>query len=316
MNCVVFGGAGFIGSHLVDALVFRGHRVRVFDIPNIEKDNLAKSIDRIEIIQGNFLNVDDVSNALDGMDVAVNFVCSTLPDSSNKNPAYDVESNVIGNIVLLEKALEKGLGKMVFVSSGGAVYGVPEKVPISEHHRTEPLCSYGITKLAVEKYLHLFNRLHGLDYTVLRLGNPYGERQRITGAQGAVAVFLGKIWNDSPIHVWGDGSVARDFMYIEDTVEAFVAVVERDTPSKIYNIGSGQSCSIKNLLELMAEVTGKRPRIEYGQSRKFDVPEIALDVRRAERELEWRPKTSLKDGIAKTWEWIVRTQGRGVDACP
>jgi UDP-glucose 4-epimerase len=309
MNCVVFGGAGFIGSHLVDALVSRKHRVRVFDIPNIEKNNLEKSIGQIEILQGDFQNVKDVSDALEGMDVAINFVYSTLPDSSNKNPAYDVESNVIGNIVLLEKALEKGVGKMVFVSSGGAVYGIPEKVPVSEDHRTDPLCSYGITKLAVEKYLQLFKYLHGLDYTVLRLGNPYGERQRIMGVQGAVAVFLGKIWNDSPIEIWGDGSVARDFMYIKDTVEAFVRVVEGDAQSDIYNIGSGESCSINRLLDLMTEVTGKKPRIEYKPSRKFDVPEIALDIRRAENELGWKPETFLEEGLAKTWDWIVRTLG-------
>ncbi len=309
MNCVVFGGAGFLGSHLVDALVVRGHRVRVFDIPNIEKENLAKSIGRIEIVQGNFQNVKDVSLALEGMDVAVNFVCSTLPDSSNKNPAYDVESNVIGNIVLLEKALETGLGKMVFVSSGGAVYGVPEKIPVSEDHRTEPLCSYGITKLAVEKYLRLFKYLHGLDYTVLRLGNPYGERQRTKGAQGAVAVFLGKIFNDSTIEIWGDGSVSRDFMYIEDTVDAFVRVVEEKAPSNVYNIGSGKSCSINRLLELMAQVTGRKPRIEYRPSRKFDIPEIALDIRRAEKELGWKPRMSLEEGISKTWEWIATMLG-------
>ena len=309
MNCVVFGGAGFLGSHLVDSLVVRGHRVRVFDIPNIEKENLARSMERIEIVQGNFQNVKDVSLALEGMDVAVNFVCSTLPDSSNKNPAYDVESNVIGNIVLLEKALETGLGKMVFVSSGGAVYGVPEKIPVSEDHRTEPLCSYGITKLAVEKYLRLFKYLHGLDYTVLRLGNPYGERQRIKGVQGAVAVFLGKIFNDSTIEIWGDGSVSRDFMYIEDTVDAFVRVIEENPPSNVYNIGSGKSCSINRLLELMAQVTGRKPRIEYRPSRKFDIPEIALDIRRAEKELGWKPRMSLEEGISKTWEWIAKMLG-------
>lgn len=308
MNCVVLGGAGFLGSHLVDALVERGHGVRVFDIPNIEKDNLAECIDRIELRQGDFQNVKDVSEALDGMDVVVNFVYSTLPDSSNKNPVYDVESNLIGNIVLLEKALEKGVRKVVFVSSGGAIYGVPEIIPVPEDHKTEPLCSYGITKLAVEKYLYLFKNLHDLNYAVLRLGNPYGERQRVKGVQGAVAVFLGKIWNNSPIEIWGDGSVARDFIYIEDTVKAFLKVVEKETPSNVYNIGSGKSCSINELLYLMSRVTGRKPKIEYKPSRKFDIPEIALDIRKARRELDWSPETSLEDGIARTWEWISRMQ--------
>ncbi len=305
MNCLILGGAGFIGSHLTDALVEKGHYVRIFDRPNIDKSNLEKSIDHIEIITGDFTNVKDVSEALYGIDVVVNLVCTTLPGSSNENPLYDVESNVKANIVFLEKALEKRIKKIVFASSGGTIYGIPEKIPVTEDHRTDPLCSYGITKLAVEKYLYLFNYLYNLDYTILRLSNPYGERQKISATQGVVAVFLGNVLFDLPVNVWGDGSVARDFIYVKDMIKAFVYAIEKKTPSKIYNIGTGEACSIKRLLHVISTVTGKNPIIVYKPSRNLDVPEIALDIKRAASELNWRPEVILELGIKKTWEWLL-----------
>ena len=136
-----------------------------------------------------------------------------------------------------------------------------------------------------------------------------GNGRELEACRARVAVFLGKIWSDSTIEIWGDGTVARDFMYIKDTVDAFVRVVEKTPPSSVYNIGSGKSCSINRLLELMAEVTGKKPRVVYRPSRKFDVPEIALDIRKAEKEIGWKPETSLEEGIAKTWDWIARMLG-------
>jgi UDP-glucose 4-epimerase len=177
---------------------------------------------------------------------------------------------------------------------------------LTKTHRTDPLCSYGITKLAVEKYLHLFYHLYDLDYTILRLGNPYGERQKINGVQGAVAVFLGKVLKDLPIHVWGDGCVARDFIYVKDMIKAFVKVIENRTPSKLYNIGSGRSLTIKRLLEVIASVTGKDPKVVYEANRALDVPEIALDIKRANDELGWKPEKSIESGIKLTWEWLKR----------
>jgi UDP-glucose 4-epimerase len=304
MKCLILGGAGFIGSHILDALIERGHQLRVFDRPNINMSNLSRHIDHIEVYHGDFNNVRDIIATLHGIDVAVNLICTTLPGSSNDNPIYDVESNIKGNIFLLETALKMGVKKVVFASSGGTVYGIPKKLPVSETHPTDPLCSYGITKLTVEKYLHLFYHLYGLDYTVLRLGNPYGERQKIDGVQGAVAVFLGKVLKNLPIHIWGDGSVARDFIYVRDMVGAFVNVIENQTPSKIYNIGSGQSCTIRHLLEVIASVTEKKPIVVFENHRNLDVPEIALDIGKAGNEMGWRPVSSLESGIRATWKWL------------
>ena len=245
MNCLVLGGAGFIGSNIVAGLVGRGHKVRVLDLPNIDLHNLMECANSIEVMAGNFTNIHDISAALKGIDVVVHLVCSTMPGPSNENPIYDVETNVLGTLNLLEAALQERVKRIIFASSGGTVYGIPEKLPIPETHPTNPICSYGITKLTIERYLALFSHLYDLDYTVLRLGNAYGKGQRTDNVQGAVAVFLGKTLADQIITVWGNGSVVRDYLYIDDLVAAFLKVIESKTMSRIYNIAGGHKYSHK-----------------------------------------------------------------------
>lgn len=308
MHCLVLGGAGFMGSHIVDALVARGHIVRIFDLPNISTLNLKQSIDSVEILGGDFSNVNDISRALEDIDVVVHLVCTTLPGPSNENPAYDVESNVIGTLNLLKQAVAEGVKKIIFSSSGGTVYGIPRLVPIPETHETNPVCSYGITKLAIEKYLALFHHLHNLDYTVLRLANPYGERQRIDSVQGAVAVFLGETLLRQPITIWGDGSAARDYFYIGDLVNAFIAVIESDPPSKIYNIAGGRARSLNDILSVIRKVTGLQPVVQYTPGRRLDVPVNCLDIQLAKKELGWQPEISWEEGIARTWEWLKKSK--------
>jgi UDP-glucose 4-epimerase len=306
MKVVILGGAGFIGSHLVDELTAADHEVRVFDVPNMNRTYLRRHENRIDIVGGDFLNATDISRATAGMDAVIHLVCTTLPGPSNENPVYDVTSNVVGTIRLLETALKNGVKKIIFASSGGTVYGIPEILPIPETHPTNPLCSYGITKLAVEKYLSLFDHLHGLRSVVLRLANPYGERQRTDGVQGAVAVFLGKLKSKTAITIWGDGSVARDYFYIRDLTDAFRRAVEISPPRPAYNIGSGVAVTLRELLSVIGEVTGKTPDVRFQPGRKLDVPVNAIDITSARRDLGWRPRTSLRQGIARTWEWLNR----------
>jgi UDP-glucose 4-epimerase len=304
MNVLVMGGAGFIGSHIIDALVSKGHSVKIFDLPNIGKHNLLQCLDSVEIIEGDFSNIHELSHALTGVDVVIHLICTTVPGSSNENPVYDVDTNVIGTLNLLDEALRKGVKKIIFASSGGTVYGIPKHLPIPETHPTDPICSYGISKLTIEKYLALYQRLYGLDYTVLRLGNPYGERQRISGIQGAIAVFLGNLLFDRPVTIWGDGSVSRDYFHISDLVSAVMCVIEKSHSSKIFNIAGGDAYSLNEILVLMHEVTGKKPEIRYTPVRALDVPMSCLDISLAQRELGWKPLVSLKEGIAKSWEWL------------
>jgi len=305
MNCLVLGGAGFIGSNIVAGLVGRGHKVRVLDLPSIDLHNLKECANSIEVMAGNFTNNHDISAALKGIDIVVHLVCSTMPGPSNENPIYDVETNVLSTLNLLEAALRERVKKIIFASSGGTVYGIPEKLPISETHPTNPICSYGITKLTIERYLSLFNHLYDLDYTVLRLGNAYGKGQRTDNVQGAVAVFLGQILNDEIITVWGDGSVVRDYLYIDDLVAAFLKVIENKTMSRIYNIAGGRRYSINEVLEIIRDTTGKKLRVEYASGRRLDVPVNYLDISRAGREIDWHPKTSLNEGIGRFWKWLT-----------
>jgi UDP-glucose 4-epimerase len=307
LRCLVLGGAGFIGSHLVDALVLRGHQVRIFDVPNISTHNLERSLAAVEVVSGDFNNRQDLVGAMKGMDIIFHLVGSTLPGPSNENPAYDVESNVIGTLHLLEGAVQSKIRKIIFASSGGTVYGIPRCLPIPESHPTDPRCSYGITKLAIEKYLALYETLHRLDYTILRPGNPFGERQRINNVQGAVAVFLGRTLLGQPITIWGDGSAARDYFYISDLVAAFMSVAETSPPSRIYNIGSGHAHCLNDILTVIRKVTGLNPEVKYAPGRKLDVPMNCLDIRLAKKELGWQPEVSWEEGIERTWEWLKKS---------
>ncbi len=304
MRFLVLGGAGFLGSHITDALVARRHEVRVFDLPKVSTQNLSQCLNLIELLGGDFNNAIDLSRALENVDVIVHLIGTTLPEPSNDNPAYDVDTNVIATLKLLDLAAKNGVKKIIFASSGGTVYGIPQSLPISESHPTNPICSYGITKLTIEKYLALYRRLHDLDYAILRLGNPFGERQRTANVQGAVAVFLGKVYQNKPITVWGDGSAARDFFYISDLVDAFMRVIETDTKTNIFNIASGQAHSINEILSILREVTGRHITVTYTQGRKFDVPANCLDISRAKQELGWKPQVSLREGIGRTWDWL------------
>jgi UDP-glucose 4-epimerase len=296
-TCLVLGGAGFIGSHLADALAQAGHRVRAFDRPHV--DSLAPLAKRggCEIFTGDFLNPQDLERALPGSEIVFHLISTTLPQTSNENPVYDVETNLLGTLRLLELCRRERVRKIVFVSSGGTVYGVPRAVPVAESHPTQPTCAYGIHKLAVEKYLHLEHLLHGLDYCVLRPANLYGERQRPDVALGAVTVFLDRALRAEPIRIWGDGSIVRDYVYVGDAVGALVKAMAHAGEEKIFNIGSGAGTSLNDLVKLIEGVIGRRVAVEHTPRRAFDVPVSVLDSSLAQRVLGWSATTPLETGI-------------------
>ena len=304
MNYLILGGGGFIGSHIAETLIGKGNKVRIFERVNINTFNLNSILSDVELITGDFQIESDLSRALQGIDIVFHLISTTLPKTSNDNPFYDVESNVLPTINLLNLALRHGVKKIVFFSSGGTIYGPSAKCPILENSSTSPLCSYGITKLTIEKYLYLYHHLHGLEYVVLRVANPFGERQSTNSGQGVIAAFLWKILKGEPITVWGDGTSTRDYIYISDLVSAAMCAIESTLPSRIYNIGSGVPISINELLKVMEKVTGLIPRINYTQSRKFDVDVNYLNISLALKELSWMPKLTLDQGLDRTWSWI------------
>jgi UDP-glucose 4-epimerase len=305
-RCLILGGKGFIGSHLVEAILLAGMSVRVFDKVGVQSLIPPRLSHQIEMFEGDFADPICLKTALDGCDICFHLISTTIPKTSNDAPGYDVQSNVLSTINLLEQARKTNLPKIVFLSSGGTVYGIPKYLPLNETHPTDPLCSYGITKLAIEKYLELYRSLYGIDYTVLRVSNPYGERQRLIASQGAVAVFLGRALNNEKIVIWGDGSVARDYIYIGDVINSLVNVMNYSGKEHIFNIGSGVSTTLLELTAAIESVVGKKLDLGFMPARSIDVPINVLDIKRAKSELGWTPKVKLNDGLLIMKKWITK----------
>lgn len=303
MKCLVLGGGGFIGSHIVDGLLERGDAVRIFERPRVPRYRAFSPSEAVEWIEGDFQSASMVEEAVDGCDVVVHLVSTTLPKNSNEDPVFDVQSNVVATLRLLRAACSANARKLVFISSGGTVYGVPRMVPIPESHPTEPLVSYAIAKLAIEKYLELFRAQHGLDYVVLRVANPYGERQRTETAQGAVAVFLDRALRREPIEIWGDGTAIRDFLHVSDVARAFLRAIDYAGEPRVFNIGSGTGCSVNDLLDAIEPLVGYRIERRYLPARAFDVARNVLDITRARSVLGWEPHVSLDNGLRRTLAW-------------
>lgn len=305
MKALILGGGGFIGSHLGAALLKDGHFVRVLERPYRDRTAVAPKDARLEWREGDFGNAQDVGRALDGVDTVFHLISTTQPQSSNDDPAFDVQSNLLPTLALLDQLRGRAGVRLIFVSSGGTVYGVPRQTPIPETHATDPTCSYGIVKLAIEKYLALYRILHGLDYRILRLANPYGPGQEANRAQGVVGTFLSRVTHGEPIEVWGDGSVVRDYLYIGDTVTALLRAADYRGEARIFNIGSGSGHSVREILAAVEAVTGARADVRYAPGRKFDVPVSILDISRARAELGWSPAIGLPEGLRLTYAAIT-----------
>lgn len=301
-RCLVLGGAGFIGSHVADALQQRGHIVHILDKkPSPWWQAPAKSV----CFWGDWNNPSILQSALQGCDTVIHLIGTSLPATSNQDIPADVQANLTPTLQLLEVCRINKIKRVVFASSGGTVYGLPKHIPITEDHPTQPLNSYGIVKLTIENYLRLYHHLHDLGYVILRGANPYGERQNPYQSQGAVGVFLGRLARGEPITIWGDGSVVRDYFHVRDMAHAFVLATEASLNAGLFNIGSGQGMSLTNLLTQIAIVTGRQPQVTYAPARVVDVPVNVLAVDHARTQLGWQPKIDLTTGLRQTWQWIV-----------
>lgn len=305
-KCLILGGGGFIGSHLTDALLESDYEVVIFDKLNFSRKNIQHNLGKVKILEGDFNNEVDLKNALVGIDIAFHLVSSTLPANSNENPIYDVETNLISSLRFLNEAFINNISKIIFISSGGTVYGIPERLPIKEYHPRKPICSYGIIKKTIEDYLYMFGKLYGQDYNVFRLANPYGERQNPDVAQGVIPVFLKKILKNETIEIWGDGKVERDYIYIKDAVSALIKSLSTETNEKIFNLGSGTGYSLNEILEIMKKVSGKNAKIVYKEKRNIDVPINILDNKLISEKLNWKPETDIETGIKRTYEYLKK----------
>jgi UDP-glucose 4-epimerase len=301
MRVLVLGGSGFLGSHIVDAFHSSGHDVTVFDR---HPERFRSQLSGIHFCQAEFGNRGELQAVLSkGFDIVIHLISSTLPQSSNEDPIFDVQSNLVESIALFELCVKYSVRKVVYFSSGGTVYGIPESIPVTERHSTQPLCSYGITKRAIEDYLYLFQSLYGLQYDVLRVANPYGVRQDPFRMQGVISIFLYKYLNDEEITIWGDGSIVRDYVSAVDVARACL-LSAHSKKSGTFNVGSGVGLSLIDLLEILADVVGSKPNVKFLPSRNLDVPKIVLDCSHIYNELAWKPKTVLSEEILEMSKWI------------
>ncbi|MEP0201375.1 MAG: NAD-dependent epimerase/dehydratase family protein [Halioglobus sp.] len=299
-NVLVIGGQGFVGSHVCDSLATSGHRVRVI---SRSSNATVYQNSTAEYLHFDYKDTDKLEDALKGIDCVIHLASSMVPSSSNLDPVADIESNLVPTVALLELMRKVGPKRIIYLSSGGTVYGNPLHVPITESHPLNPICSYGITKVAVENYLLMYQTLYGFRPLILRPSNPYGPRQGHFGTQGLINTFLNLALRSEPLTVWGDGTVVRDFFYVKDLAKLCEQGVEY-SKSGVFNIGSGEGTSINDVIHIVREVTGRDLMITYKGRRSYDVSENYLDVTKAKSILGWNPEVSIRQGIAEHWDWL------------
>lgn len=296
---LVLGGNGFIGSHLVEALVASGTRVRVLTRSQCK---YTRPIQGVDYRFADFSDSVSIAESLVDVDIVIHLISTTVPATANLDPLADIQGNLLPTVRLLQQMRDFGVSRLVFLSSGGTVYGDTNTVPIPEEHERNPLSSYGIVKVAIENYIAMFCRQHGLSSLVLRVSNPYGPRQGHLGVQGVIPTFFQRILAGDEIRIWGDGSNVRDYLYITDLVSFIVQGIDQNL-SGLYNVGSGQGVSLRDILSLIEEVSGISAKVEYLPPRGFDVKKVVLDISKAREALGWEPSVSLHEGCKRYWKW-------------
>ncbi len=302
MLALVTGGNGFIGSGLVDRLRESGYRIRVLDRSAPRSDVDWRGVD---YVTGSLTEAGALVSLLEGVDIVFHLASSTVPSTSNLDPVEDVQSNLIGALNLCGAMIKAGMRRLVFFSSGGTVYGNPRTLPVPEFHALHPISSYGVVKVAIEKYLQMYEQLGYLDPLIIRPSNPYGPRQSSAGVQGFIAAILGKACSGEGVRIWGDGEIVRDYLHIDDLLSFAVAAGASRLTGPV-NVGSGKGYTLNKIVDIVREITGSRLPVRYSPARQYDVAEIVLDISRATVEFDWCPKIELAVGIRTTWAAICR----------
>lgn len=308
MNVLLLGAAGFIGTNLTIKLAQNTNNNITLVDKNLTyfSDIISMKIPNV-FIRESSLDVDtDFDKLLINQDVVYHLVSTTVPTTSNKHISQELIANVVFSSNLLEACVRCGVEKVVFLSSGGTVYGKEVDCPLNENTATNPINSYGIQKVTIEKLLYLYNYLYGLDYRVIRLANPYGPYQRPNGVLGAVTTFTYKALKNEEITVYGNGSIIRDFIYIDNAVDAILKIADGENKHKTFNLGSGYGTSIKQVLDTIQNTLGIKLYINYKESRKVDVPINYLDISRYEKSYGQLNPISLSEGIRRTAEFMKK----------
>lgn len=291
---LVLGGSGFIGQHLVQQLA-KKNKVIVGDI----KKNI-NFVDNSNILfqYNNFIETEDFADYLDNIDVVFHLISTIMPHDGTQNINSEIKENIFPTINLLDSMIKKEVKNIVYISSGGTIYGEKNNQIIKETEYKEPISKYAILKLMIEKYLHLYNRHHNLNYKVIRLSNPYGILKNKNRKQGAIPIFINKLMNNEPITIWGDGTNIRDYIYIDDVIDGILSILSYRGEEKKFNLGYGKGYSLNYIIELITrELQINNPKINYISKRLCDVKENILDVSLIKKCTGWYPKINIKEGI-------------------
>ena len=305
MKIVVTGGAGFIASHVVDAYIDLGHEIVVVDDLSAGKRMNLNA--RARAFDLNVASPDFISLVLqERPDIINHHAAQVSPRHSVLDPINDATRNIIGSINVIEASRQAGVGKVIYVSSGGAIYGEPQQLPCPETHPIRPDSPYGASKHTPEHYLDIYQRLYGLNYTTLRYGNVYGPRQDPFGEAGVIAIFAAKMTAGEQPVINGSGDQERDFVFVADVARANVAALERGDGMAI-NIASSVGTSVNQIFAQLKEIAGYSGDAQYGPAKAGETFCIYLDIALAASELGWTPQVRLAEGLERTMDWIRQT---------
>jgi UDP-glucose 4-epimerase len=297
----VIGAGGFLGTNLARFLASRVEDVRCYG----RRRAFPEALQELSWATGELADA-RLAETVAGCDVVIHLASTSTPATADRDILADAEANVLGSLRLMEHCVAGRVGRLVFVSSGGTIYGIPAVIPTTESAPTDPITAYGAAKLAVEKYLEIFRRQHGLDYRVLRVANVYGPYQTAEKGQGVVAAFLARALAKQALEIWGDGHVVRDYVFISDVVEAVWAAMHHDGAHRVFNIGGGTGASVLQIAAAIEQLVGHPLQRRFHPARPVDVPVSILDHSLATHELGWQPAVNLEQGLVQTLAWMRR----------
>lgn len=305
----IYGSNGFIGRHLVRRLAGLGVAAKAVSRRH-DESFVSEFDDRIEFVQADLTDPLAVGASLQDVETVVQLISTSSPGLRNDHAVVDIQENVIPHVSFLQDCVRAGVKRYVFLSSGGTVYGPGTGSPMPETGATDPICSHGLTKIMVEKYIQMHGHLDGLEYVILRLANPFGPGQEFRKGQGLIPAILDRYRTGQPIRIFGKGEARRDFVYIGDVIDAIVATLDLQADSRlVLNIGSGETRSVLEVVEAIEAATGHRFERKYIEARNTDVDVSSLDISRAREVLGWTPRTSFESGIRQTVEAALASTG-------
>ncbi len=305
MALIVTGGAGFVGSHMVDILVQEGYEIYIIDnLFSGKLENLPQPLpNNVTFVKKDLRKIEQNDPMFKDVEAIFHIAAQASVSFSVREIYEDLSINVTGSIKLFQAAVHHDVENLIYISSGGAIYGDVDTFPTNEEAPTNPVSPYGISKLTGEKYLQYFAHDYGLKYTIIRPSNIYGPRQSPDGEAGVISIFLNQLKKSEPLHIFGDGNNTRDYIYVKDIADLCYKAFKRPT-NEAYNAGTGIETSVNQLVKIIEKVTRLKAQVVYDPPRPGDARRSVLDCSKAKKRLNWEPKVQLKEGIQYVWEWI------------